>query len=149
MGQSTDGILFFGWILEEGAELPWEEYCEEEWWQKTKGYKPPYELYNADGSDYLPGVTQDMVPKYYEDQRNWMKENPMPFETVNYCSGEYPMWGIAIVESVNTAHRGYPVGINLNELKDLEETFADKVKKIQDLLDLDTMPKWHLVSYWG
>ncbi len=99
MGTSTDGIICMGIFT--GEESPFEVcsrtgdlpdaddfiYDAEGWWFAYKGY---------DG------------PDDYTAEKEWLEENPMPFEMFNTCSGDYPMWIIAVPGTGITARRGYP-----------------------------------------
>lgn len=49
MGTSTNALVALGVIVEEGFELPWEEWEHHEWWEKKKGNKHipiPFEVEN-------------------------------------------------------------------------------------------------------
>jgi len=107
MSVSTDGIIFYGWLFEEGDEFPWSAYAEDEWWRKVSGGPHDQQLYDEKG-EHLPGVTQEMVTDYFKRRREWDKANPPPFAVVNYCSGDCPIFAIAVRGTVKTAARGYP-----------------------------------------
>lgn len=149
MGVSTDGLIFFGWVFDEGHEFPWDEYDEEDWWRKEQGYKPPFEIYNAEG-EYLNGrPPQSKIREYHDHRNDWLKANPLPFEMENYCSGESPMWAITVPGVGMSARRGYPEVIG-----GLPEIDGEAISAIVKLLTSHGMafpsgPHWHLASYWG
>jgi len=52
MSTTTDGIICFGIMFEEGYEFPWEDYCENEWWEEKNDSEPfPFELVNYCSGD--------------------------------------------------------------------------------------------------
>lgn len=69
MGQSTDGQISYGIMFEEGHDFPWEMYEEEDWME-------------------VNGQTNYT----YSEQRDYLKKNPLPFESVNVCSGDCPIF---------------------------------------------------------
>lgn len=163
MGVSTDGQLCYGIPFPEGFEFPWGGKSESTWWREVNGYKPPFMLYDEDG-DYLNGnkPTEDLIDKYYDHQHAWEKANPLPIELVNYCSGDYPMYMIAVKGSLTNNSRGFAQKINPAELvvtdeqkqilldfiekyikgsvEEYDEEWSEKIK-----LEAD----WYLTSYWG
>lgn len=161
MGVSTDGIIFCGWPLEEDVELPWGacdedgEYDEgdhEEWWRRISGFENLFQLYNERG-EYVGGVRPDdeKIGAYYEHRRKWLEANPIPFEVVNYCSGDYPIYAIALNGTVTTARRGFPQKFDPEEMEiDLEEADRIRLLFLEHGMHLpDDDPAWHLASYWG
>lgn len=158
---STDGQICFGVMLgEEGdVELPWIDDAEtwdndpEEWWTKeVLGFKHSFEVFDERG-EYLKGFTRKdpRVDKYFDEEFQFKKTAPkMPFELVNCCSGDYPMWILAIPSTTMSASRGYPVKfdpaklvVNPIELSQLLE-FCEKYG-----IEYDGDPKWWLSSYYG
>ena len=81
----------------------------------------------------------------------WRTENtdhPCPVELVNYCSGDSPMYGLAVSKSTQTAHRGTPVlieglGLSIQETAPLKEFLAKYNLKPEGEAG------WYLSSYWG
>jgi hypothetical protein len=158
MGQSTNGQICFGILFPEDYKLPWKDSSEEDWWRTVNGYKPPFELYNSQG-EYLNGKKppQSEIDQYYQAQREFDDNNPFPFELVNYCSLDCPMYILAIKESVKTAYRGYPEEISpqtlveqyewKTQLNDFAEKYINTSESAEEEIDLT--PKWYLSSYWG
>jgi len=164
MGVSTDGQISFGILFEEGYEFPWD--CEahdgdvEDWWiYKVCGYKNPIELYDGKG-EYINGrePSKEESDLYYDTKRKFFEAHPIPVELVNYCSGDYPMYMVALPNSCMSNSRGDPKEIDLQKLTVTEE---DKAKLIEfcekhckpsedSCCEFPEMkPKWYLSSYWG
>ena len=179
MGTSTDGQLCFGVMLEEGFEFPWGWNGDgvfdgdlEEWWRSVNGYQCQVESPWDEAGNRKPGVSDKdpRIEAYFEDRRAWLEKNPVPVALVNYCSGESEMYILTLDdERLNmTAHRGYPVVVNVLDLqRAVEETQAErKLLEFMEeygigqggLTDSSTrfgedgevlVPKWWLSSYWG
>jgi hypothetical protein len=155
MGVSTNGILFFGFCLEEGFLFPWEEEHEEEgdsweWEQEyakvVDGIVPPNVSYEDD---------QEQWSKYWEAYRNSAKQSPVMIDT--HCSCDYPMHQVAICDTCYVARRGYPERIGSNTLLHFlvpqrEDMMYRKIVRFCELMRLP-IPKeaevgWHLASLW-
>lgn len=154
MGVSTDGQISYGVAIEEGFELPWADHDDiESWWREVvHGYKPPFELYTEDGSEYIGGEkpSSSRISEYYDHRRDFDKDHPIPIDVVLHCSYDYPMYIIAIKGTTKKAWRGYPVAFLPEELiisekgeKDLKE-FMEKY-----IPDVEFKPNWYLSSLWG
>lgn len=165
MGQSTNGEISYGIMFEEGHEFPWDadefEGEIESWWRHIKGYKRPFDIYDAAG-EYLPEMLKhvtknaygqnvldkEIAEKYYGHRIEWEKANPLPVELVNACSCDYPQWILAVPGTNQTAYRGYPKEI---------QPLIYETAKLQAVLDFckefdicgGDGPKWWLSSYWG
>lgn len=153
MGQSTNAILCFGISLEEGYEPVWcdTEYDSDidDWWCTVNGYKRPFELYDNQGNYiYVNGIkpSEERIQEYFHHKRIWQKDHPLPIREVVHCSGDYPMYIIAVPGTVVVAHRGYPVEID-NHAVDSEAfinflSFCYKYNIYGDV-------KWWLCSMWS
>lgn len=152
MGQSTDAILCYGVEFEEGYEFPWDQGDWkgdfERWWAEgVRGFKFSKQVYGE--SDRLPGVTDADVSNYWGEYYAFLKANPLPVELVHHCSGDYPMYILAVTGTVTTASRGYP--------KVIERTPRTGAEKAEDFhqfcnehgIELDKPLQWLLCSYWG
>ena len=159
MSVSTDGIIFYGWLFEEGHEFPWDlpddgdfDGDMEKWWRSVNGYKPLFELYTDDGYAGGKKPIQMKIDQYYSHQHEWEEANPLPFELVDYCSDECPIYALAVKGTVLTANRGYPKPFSPYNLSDTFtalqvaylETFCKKYG-----IELKGEPQWWLASYWG
>lgn len=151
MGQSTNGQLCYGIILEEGYEFPWGEGDGDEvqWWlYDVCGYKNPFEIFDEDGN-YIGGLkpNRKKIEEYFERQREAEEKNPMPFVLVNYCSGDVPMYILAIPSTKKSASRGFPKEVTSLDLDEKDkERFLDVCKKH---FGVEEDPQWYLSSYWG
>ena len=154
MGQSTDGQICYGVMFEEDYEFPWddEKYDGdiEDWWRDLCGYKPTNEIYSNGG--YVGGVKppESVFQAYYEERRVFDKAHPIPFELVNYCSGDYPMYILAITRTCLSNSRGTPEAFNPESLTITE----DEKSNLLDFcakhgLSFEGEPSWWLSSYWG
>lgn len=157
MGVSTDGQICYGVILDEDEESPWQDEIFDgdidEWWvYYILGFKHSFEIYTQAG-EYINGVepSKDRINQYYQEKRDFEQANQkLPVELVNYCSGDYPMYILAIPDTCNSARRGYPEKFNPGKLTVTSE-------QIQVLLDFCEKyaikykgePAWYLSSYWG
>ena len=154
MGVSTDGQLSFGVAFDEGHEFPWddEKYDGEieDWWKGVNGYSCPVEDPFTPEGQYKPGFNRDSpeVDAFFKHSRDWFEENPIPVEVVNYCSGDCPMYLLAVKHI--ECSRGYPQEIEPSFLEVSEEEQG----RLQGFLDRFEIkdgigPKWWLTSYWG
>lgn len=132
MGVSTDGEICYGIIFEDEYEFPWDidhEGDPEMWW-----------------------ISEILKLTYngYHEKKAILKDNPLPFELVNYCSGEYPMYILAVPGTVKRASRGNPTSFTLDELK-VDEAASNKLVEFCKEHDLtgDSEIGWILSSYMG
>jgi hypothetical protein len=154
MGISSDGVISYGLKFEEGYEFPWQGEDYTDWWLKESGYKEPFKLWDSNGN-FPNGVkpADSVITEYYNHRREFKKEHPLPFEMVDYCSGEYPMYILAVPGTIITANRGHPIEFNPAELdcriliheKELRafSNFCEKYLNNHD------QRKWWLSSYMG
>lgn len=156
MSVSTDGLIFFGWLFDNGHEFPWDSEREDggdwtSWWRKIGGCPQPRDEdapYDKGGNP-KPGVTEADTDAFWAMVIEWEKAHPMPFEIVNYCSCDYPMYAIAFKSSVKAAARGTPRKISICDLPAYEgiDRFKSTLKKLGIVLEGE--PAWYLASYWG
>lgn len=138
MGQSTNGQLCYGVVFEDGYEFPWDaepfDGDLEEWWRAENGFDDT-KGYPAEG--------------WLEYQKQFDAERPCPAKLINYCSGEYPMYMLAIPSTALTAWRGSPK--RMDALPEMSE--ADQKAFALFLEKYDLKPEgeagWYLSSYWG
>lgn len=156
MSVTTNGQICFGIPFGERDDFPWQddewEGDIDEWWMRSVcGWKPSKELYAPDG-DYIDGrVPSDQeIDDHYREQREFAKRNPLPVQMVNTCSGDYPMWIIAVADVGISASRGYPAMFDpagLSVTDDQVEALAGFCKRFGLVGEGD--PGWYLSSYWG
>jgi len=154
MGQSTDGIICYGVYTGEDHPIPGAEKFDddvEDWWKDRLGYKPPFEMFDEDGM-WIGGKKwpDEKCREYYDHKYAWEKAHPMPFEMVNVCSYDCPMWIICVPGTKTVANRGYPVEINQSILSLMDhlvalEQFNDFLKEV----GINEEPRWYLGSFWG
>lgn len=161
MSTSTNGQLYYGVIFEEGALFPWDDEDNDEskyqgdqegWWRDiVLGFKPSFCPWTDTGA-YKEGVDKDdpRINVYFNEMKAFDKEKgQFPFELVNYCSGDYPMYMLALKDGYSNS-RGY-----LTEIKPEEMTVdEEKKKELMDFcekyeLEFTEGPGWFLSSYWG
>lgn len=157
MGVSTDGHICFGIAFEDGFEFPWDtEESDQDidsWWvYGVLGFKHSFELYDEKG-EYLNGVKppQEDTDRYYDEKRQFeVKNKKLPVQLVNYCSGGYPMYILAVPRTYLSCSRGYPADFDPSELTVTEEEKAALLQFCIDHgIEHDAEPKWLLSSYWG
>ena len=155
MSQSTDGEISYGIKFEEDFEFPWDDdkytYDIDDWWLEVLGYQIPFEVYDKDGN-YINNERPEekVINEYYKHRREFLEQNPVPIQLVNYCCSLYPEYIVAIPSTIQTANRGCPVELNINEL-----TFTDEERykliefciKYLNLTKEQCDPKWYLTSY--
>lgn len=155
MGTSTDGRISFGIAFEEGFEFPWEadpnDFNDdiEDWWiYKIHCFKHSREVYGDGGR--LPGVTDEDVSAYWAEKREFAQKHPLPVRLVNYCSGDFPMYIIAVPSSCLNNNRGYAVEFDPASLTVTDDERAALLKFFTDHgIEVSSEPKWLLTSYWG
>jgi hypothetical protein len=135
MGVSTDGQICFGNVYEEDFEFPWDEYDLEDWWRKEQGFDESKD-YPAEG--------------WLDYQKEFDAAHPCPVKLVNYCSGEYPMWILAVPSTVRSNSRGQALRFDPSELvvSDVEAGALSEFCIKYDLIPEEDAG-WYLTSYWG
>jgi hypothetical protein len=156
MGVSTNGQICYGILFDEGFEFPWDDDKYEgdfsDWWvHEACGYKNPFEIYDENGN-FLGGEepARERIVEYYKAKREFQEKHSCPIEIVNYCSGEYPMYILALRKSCLSCSRGYPDGFEPTSLVASDE---DKERLLEFCrehgIEHDDEPGWWLSSYWG
>lgn len=112
MGVSTDGQICYGILFDEDYEFPWastRHEDEEEWWREVTGFNPSFRPFTKEG-DFTNGVTREdpRIDVFFDEQRAWDQEHPLPVKLVNVCSDSAPQYILATPSSCKTASRGYP-----------------------------------------
>jgi hypothetical protein len=143
VGTSTDGILFYGYNFSEDTEFPWSEDEETD-----------FESYLAEHS----GLHYDPEsPDHYEQysaQQDYIKSLPVVIGT--HCSGEYPMYYLAIRVTESTASRGSPKLVKPNapyvgasgwdgQLTEFAREFELPLPGQDEASEIG----WWLASYWS
>jgi hypothetical protein len=157
MSVSTDGQICFGVILDEEEEYPWQikEYDDDidDWWIfDVLGFSHSFEMFTPQG-EWIGGKEwpEEKRDQHYQEKRDFEQANPkLPVVLVNYCSGDYPMWILAIPETCNSARRGYPEKFNPSDLIVTDEQKQKLIEFCQKYgVKYQGNPEWYLSSYWG
>jgi len=152
MGLSTNGEISYGVLFDEGYEFPWGDKDIDDWWLDVNGFKHSFEIFDEHG-EYLNGVrpSDDVIDKWFEEKEDFKKTiPPLPVEMVNYCSGDYPMYILAIPGTVQTANRGYPTKVSPGDMMISDSSlnsFREFITRFE-LKPSDT-ENWYLTSYMG
>ena len=145
MGQSTDAILVCG--VDFGDDLP-------EVFQKYMG---DMDKEHFDFEDFLcheSGIfleensTKSQFDSWYK-RRNEVRD-ACPVEMIFHCSGEYPMYILAVKGTETTAWRGDPKLLNLREVQDSLsfQSVGLFEKWCKDHEIEKSNPDWLLCSMW-
>ena len=153
MGMHADGQICFGILLEEETELPWNDSDgEEAWWRSVNGYVAPFTPYTLDGS-YAEGwgPKDPRFEEYFAHQRAWEKEHPLPFEMVNACHYDYPVWILAEPDSMVRARQGSPEALLEDMFSEDMDAYADRLVQFCKThgIEFEGKPKWYLSGCWG
>ena len=157
MGVSTDAQLCFGIAVGNDEEMPWQTgKCDqfdsdvEEWWMReVHKYKPPFELFDENG-EWLDGVVapDDKAREYFKAAQDFASRHPLPVDVVKHCSGDYPMYIIAVPGTWTRAHRGFPREIDSNKMSFDIKDAAALIKFCDDYGIAGEGPAWWLSSMW-
>lgn len=155
MGVSTNGEISYGVAFDEGYEFPWDKDHDgdiDDWWiYGVHGFKHSFELFDSAGN-YLNGrkPPEDEISRYFDEKREFAAAHPLPVELVNYCSGDYPMYVLAVPGVGIVARRGYPTEFAPEKLAVTENGRNAFLKFCADHgIELPKEPEWLLTSYWG
>jgi hypothetical protein len=157
MGVSTDAKLCYGISFEEGYEFPWmqEKYDHDidAWWRDVNGFVNRMPCPWTDEGEYAEGVSQgdQVIDDYFQVQRKWDEEHPLPVEIVHHCSDECTMYIIAIPGTLQKAWSGDVTEIDpayfFQSLGNQVDALIEFCKKYE--IEITDTPKWLLCSYWG
>ena len=145
MGQSTNGILFYG-ILIDGDECECQFGEEDNEWEKV--YAGMMGIHEPD--EWLEGDENNLKlwREYWSRRDENCKESPCIIDL--HCSCDYPCHYIAIRETHMVAHRGYPK--SLDDLSVSGETFKKWDQQLENFCSLMRIawaePNWYLASLW-
>lgn len=153
MGVSTDGILVFGVDFGEEHEFPWRDEEDSDinkWWRTVNGFVHKVAEPDWEATRYPKKETPEVraqIDAYFDEQREWDKANPLPIEEVRHCSGEYPMFILAVKNTYLRACRGYPI-----EFADGLPSTPDATPLVEFCekygIKLPYSPRWILTSMW-
>lgn len=155
MGTSTNGQICYGVVFDEEYEFPWDKEHDgdiDNWWlYEVHGFKHSFELFDADGC-YLNGrkPSGEESSRYFNESMDFAAAQPLPVVLVNYCSGDCPMYVLAVPGTVITARRGFPEEFDPASLAVTDSGRDALLKFCSDHgIELFQDPTWLLTSYWG
>lgn len=173
MGQSTDAILFYGYVWDDEDAEPWDDYRNDEWYEavaKRRGITSPWDFYRDSGAEAQHGALpyQQQEPAYeswknkvgfeamlteWNDVKDSIKAEHPTIDVSSHCSCDYPMPYICISETERTARRGFPEALDLTKMPPAGQHKWDvELNNFVKALDIDILdaqgPGWFLVSNW-
>lgn len=157
MGQSTDGILFYGYCWDDEKASPWasedgsgqdDDQDWEERYAAAKGIVAPVEEYPED-KDKSPEAEaiRRTFSNYWDAKREVVAASLC--EVSSHCSGECPMPYVAVNSSKTTASRGYPQEITSLEVKPEWGPALAEFCATMGITPPQDAPRWWLVSDWN
>ena len=151
MGTSTNGQLCYGVAFEEDFEFPWGDDIDDWWVYTVHKFEHSFELFDSAGC-YLNGrePTDEGNTRYWQERRDFEAAHPLPVTLVNYCSGDCPMYVVAVPGTTVVARRGYPEVVDPSALLVTQDQYGQLMKFFTDFgIDAPSTPSWLLTSYWG
>lgn len=153
MGQSTDGILFYG--IAYGEELDMDEISKFHGHDPDVGFDGDFETLYADKMGVVSPTeeysrddkaVQDKYVAYWNAKREINKQGGC--EVGTYCSSDYPMYYACVKAGHYSVSRGdeteIPNGLHF------EPNWNQQLQDFCTLMGLPYKePKWLMVSYWG
>jgi hypothetical protein len=149
MSTSTDGILFYGFLIDEDSELS----------EKLSSLGD--DIDEDDENAPLAEEPSDVVAKLYgwdgkspQYDFEWEREHPSPITIGMHCSDSCPMYYIAIKASEVVASRGYPEKITMQVQPGWDGVLNDFFQRLYKRFQLEPPAEpvvlgWYLVSWWG
>jgi hypothetical protein len=138
MGVSTNAYLAFGFDLGEETPEAWDGSFDESGYIAEK-----YNLVYPENKHR----DSDEVQAYYN--KLFKLEKEFPVSVVSHCSGDYPMYFLAIKRTVKFARRGYPEQFK-PEMLSVTEKEIQSLKDFCEEQDIEWQePGWHLFSNWN
>jgi len=141
MGQSTDGIIAFGFDLgEDLSEHGDLDQIDEEF----EGDEDAF----FEAALGIPAYGEPGRPSYAEIEE---LKKALPVQIIRHCSGDYPMYFLALPGTKKEASRGTPEAFDVTELSVSTTAVTAFMKWCEDhgIEVPEEGPRWHLFSYWG
>ena len=140
MGQSTDGILFYGVELGEPYEV--KTASNEDWifdhWAWSNRYAERKGIVQQEG---------ESREDFYDRKTKTIEASGC--EVGTHCSGDCPMLYVSVKEFI--ARQGDPDKLNAKDFVPLPDA-EEKLRAFFEVMGLVFDPadvSWYLVSYWG
>jgi hypothetical protein len=142
MGVSTDALMAFGFDL--GEELPesFTAYLGDD--ENGEGFEAD-EFLLRDYDAGIPEWTPDGPPDYWHKRSEALGK--LPVEIIAHCSGEYPMYFLAVRGTECQARRGYPSEAVQRDIA-LREIGAMRAFCEKHGIEWQE-PRWHIFSMWN
>ncbi len=155
MGQDAEAKIVFGIDFGGSDDFPWDRKFDgdiEDWWRSINNYVGLESPFDSSGN-YKPGIKSydKVVDDYFNERRQWLKDNPIPIEMVRYCSYDYPAYVMSVASETYRADWSDPAEVDPAELmKDQSEN----AKIILDFcekygIEVPSQPRWLLVAFFG
>jgi len=105
MGMDAEAQINFGVVLAEEWPMPWvdpensvddPEGCLTEWWiHQIHGFKHVVKPW-TDAGERTPGVSEEDISRYFDEQKEWLKEEPLPVQLICTASSDDPVWILSV-----------------------------------------------------
>jgi len=150
MGTTTDAYLFYGFTIYdpeegEGEMPPWMDDESDEGsleWEDVLATK--LGLSKPDGA-YIDHEGEYRT--YWKERGKLAEGAGCVVDT--HCSGEYPIYFVALKDKYFRASRGNPTEIDMGSMV-ITSMEKEKLRRFCELLEIPWQePKWYLASYWG
>lgn len=141
MGQSTDGMLWYGFAFTEEDAPPWAKFDDE--------YDRIDDGVQDDDADQRLDRLLGNAGKSWEERK--AAREVIGCEVVMHCSGECTMYGVAVSASYKNASRGYPTQV-AEVILAAHPDWNEKLRTYCELMGIDPVdqePGWWLASWWG
>ena len=144
MGQSTNAYLAFGIDLGDNDEIEWPAALQGD----DGGEYPDLDSYIAEKAGLKKPPHADYAKPewgaYFTAKREAVEA--FPFDLMQHCSGNYPMWVLGFRDTRQSAYRGDTTVVTMREIKP-EEIAA--LKAFCGELGLPwSEPDWRIFSLW-
>ena len=147
MGISVYAKLSYG-ICIDYTELPWGNDDIEDWWLDVNNFINPIECPFTEDGNYKEGFYSEhqSVNKYFENIRNFHKENPIPIKIV--YDGNYDSEVHILTTKTMCSCRGESQDVDpdfFNDFQECHDKLVDFLEKYGIITE--EKPRWILSSY--
>lgn len=138
MSQSTDGILVFGFDV--GEENPVGNLFTDE----IEEFDDL--IISESGLPHYDGNNTDDYREYWSKIKAVI--DACPVDIISHCSGDYPMYIVAVRGTYHNASRGYPEALSADAFNVPQEKIDAAQKWCEDHGVEWQAPSWLLASMW-
>jgi hypothetical protein len=153
MSRTVEGIICFGVLMDEESQVPWNQkeysYDIDDWWLfGICKFKPTEEIFNKDGSYIDPKPTRKQIDGYFNEERKFKKDHPLPIQIVRIGNSEEPRFIIAAIGTVTMGHLYDPYVLPA-ACMDVKTEDVDILLHfcIQYQIEYIGKPSWYLAAY--